>query len=92
MRAGIEGDRRVRDVLIDGEPVDPEKTYTVAGNDYTLLNNGDGQTAFNGAEVLNSQFRLDSQLLIDYITDDLGGVIGEEYADPYGQGRITIIE
>ena len=92
MMAGIEGDRRVRDVLIDGEPVDPEKTYTVAGNDYTLLNNGDGQTAFNGAEVLNSQFRLDSQLLIDYITDDLGGVIGEEYADPYGQGRITIIE
>ena len=24
------------------------------------------------------------------ITGSLGGVIGEEYADPYGQGRIVI--
>ena len=32
-------------VLIDGAPVDPEKTYTVAVNDF-LLNGGDGYTAF----------------------------------------------
>ena len=25
-------------------------------------------------------------MLTDYITDTLGGVIGAEYADPYGQG------
>ena len=34
---------------------------------------------------------LDNQVLITYITESLGGVIGEEYAEPYGQGRITIV-
>ena len=92
LMSGIEGERRVRNVMAGGEPIDPEKTYTVAGNEFNLLNNGDGLTAFDGAEVINDQFKLDSQLLADYIVDDLGGVIGEEYADPYGQGRITIIE
>ena len=32
-------------VLINGAPVDPERTYTVAVNDF-LLNGGDGYTAF----------------------------------------------
>jgi hypothetical protein len=36
--------------------------------------------------------KLDNQVLIDYITETLGGVVGEEYADPYGQGRIVIVE
>ena len=35
---------------------------------------------------------VDNQFLIDYIVDKLGGSIGEEYGDPYGQCRITIIE
>ena len=90
MMAGIEGERRVSHVTVNGQPIDPAGTYTVASTDYYILDNGDGFTAFQGAEVLQSQFKLDSQLLIDYIVDDLGGVIGEEYADPYGQGRIVI--
>ena len=36
--------------------------------------------------------RLDSEVLIDYIKDTLGGEVGTEYTDPYGQGRITIIQ
>ena len=90
MMTGIEGERRVRSVMVNGQPIDPAKFYTVASTDYYLLDNGDGFTAFSGAEVLQSQFKLDSQMLIDYIVDDLGGVIGEEYADPFGQGRIVI--
>ena len=35
---------------------------------------------------------LDNQVLMDYIIDDLGGVIGEQYEDPYGEGRIVIVE
>ncbi len=35
---------------------------------------------------------LDNQLLIQYITENLGGRIGSEYADPYGSGRIQILE
>ena len=92
MMTGIEGERRVRNVMIDGMPIDPEKTYTIAGTDYTLIDNGDGYTAFDGAAVVVENAGLDSQVMIDYITDSLGGVIGTEYEDPYGQGRITIIE
>ena len=33
----------------------------------------------------------DSEVLIQYIRDYLGGVVGQEYADLYGQGRITIL-
>ena len=92
MMTSIEGERRVRNVMVNGQPLDPEKAYTIASTDYYILDSGDGFTAFQGAEVLQNQFKLDSQLLIDYIVDDLGGVIGTEYADPYGQGRIVIID
>lgn len=87
-----EGERRVRNVLVGGEPIDPEKTYTLACHDYMLLEQGDGSTMFAGAPVLPDRVKLDNQLLIDYIFDTLGGAVGEEYADPYGQGRIVIVE
>ncbi len=35
--------------------------------------------------------KLDNQVLIDYITETLGGVNGEEYANPYGRGRIVSV-
>ena len=92
MFAGIEGERRVRNVMVGEEPLDPDAVYTLAGTDYWLLDNGDGFTMFNGAPVLQDRVKLDNQVLIDYITESLGGVIGEEYEDPYGQGRIVIVE
>ena len=36
--------------------------------------------------------KTDLQVTIDYIQNQLGGVIGSTYANPYGQGRITIME
>ena len=92
MMTGIEGERRVKNVTVGDEPLGPEKTYTLAGPNYTLMENGDGFTAFDGATVLMESAGLDTQLMIDYITNTLGGVIGSEYADPYGQGRIVITE
>ncbi len=92
MFAGIEGERRVRNVLVGEEPLDPEAVYTLAGVDYWLLENGDGYTMFDGAPLLQDRVKLDNQVLIDYITGTLGGVIGEDYEDPYGQGRIVIVE
>ena len=42
---------------------------------------------------MTDSFRLDYQLMIDYITQTLGGVIdGADYADPYGKGCIVISE
>lgn len=92
MCSGIEGKRRVKNVKVGEEPLDAKKTYTLAGFDYTLLLNGDGITAFNDAKVINEDVKLDNQALIDYINDDLGGNIGSDYADPYGQGRIVITD
>ena len=84
-------ERRVRNVMIGGEPLDPAKTYTLAGTDYMLTNNGDGYTMFDGCKVLQESVKLDNQVLIDYITQTLGGVVGEAYANPYGQGRIVSV-
>ena len=91
MFAGVSGERRVRNVTVNGEAIDLQKTYTVAGTDYLLLDHGDGQTAFDGAKLLQDCVKLDNQVLIDYIAEALGGAIGAQYADPYGDGRITII-
>ena len=33
---------------------------------------------------------IDNQALINYITDNLNGVISDDYSNPYGQGRINI--
>ena len=92
MCAGFEGERRVKNVKIGDEPLDPNKTYTLASHDYMLLNNGDGFTAFEGATLLQDRVKLDNQVLIDYITESLGGVIGPEYEELTGEGRIVIID
>ena len=47
---------------------------------------------FDGCELLQDRVKLDNQALIDYLTDTLGGVVGEEYSDIYGQRRIIINE
>ena len=87
----VTGERRVKDVLVNGEPIDPEGTYTLASHNYMLKSGGDGMVMFQGDKLLQDEVMLDNQVLITYITENLGGVIGEEYAEPYGQGRITII-
>ena len=92
MFTGITGDYRVQNVMVGGEPLDLEKTYTLASVDYILLNHGDGYTMFDGCNVLQESVKLDNQVLTDYVVDTLGGIIGEEYAEPYGQGRIVITE
>ena len=92
MFTGVDGEYRVKNVMVGGEPLDLEKTYTLASHDYMLLNHGDGYTMFDGCNVLQESVKLDNQVLIDYVTGTLGGIIGEEYADPYGEGRIVAVE
>jgi len=84
--------RRVSNVLVNGEPIDPAKTYTLASHDYLIKNAGDGYTMFQDNVLLQDAIMLDNQVLINYITDYLGGVIGQDYAEPYGQGRIVAAE
>ena len=92
MCTGITGERRVKNVTVGGEPLDPQKTYTVAGHEYLLLHHGDGHTAFDDAQMLKERLKQDNQAIIDYITETLGGEVGTDYADLTGQGRIVIVE
>ena len=91
MFAGVTGERRVQNVKIGGEDIDPEKTYTLASHNYMLKNGGDGYSMFAGCKVLQDEVMLDNQVLINYITGTLGGVVGESYAEPYGEGRIVAV-
>ena len=93
----VAGERRVTDVEVlqeDGTyaPLDPEKTYTLACHNYLLKDKGDGYTMFADNNFLTEDVMLDNQVLINYIVEKLGGTVGAEYGDPYGEGRITIID
>ncbi len=85
----VDGDRRVQNVMVGDQPIDPAKTYTLACHDYLIKNAGDGYTMFQDNTLLQDAIMLDNQVLINYITDYLGGVIGADYANPYGQERIV---
>ena len=92
MFAGVEGEYRVKNVMVGDEPLDLEKTYTLASHNYMLKNGGDGFSMFGGCKVLQDEVMLDNQVLINYITGVLDGVVGEAYANPYGEGRIVAVE
>lgn len=87
----VDGEYRVKNVMVGGEPLDLDKTYTLASHNYMLKAGGDGYTMFSGCNILRDEVMIDNQVLITYITDTLGGSVGAEYSEPYGQGRITII-
>lgn len=85
-------ERRVCNVKVNGQDLDPSKTYTVCGSDYILLNNGSGYTMFKDAAVLaNKELPTDTDMLISYFTDILNGrITAEQYGNIAGEGRILI--
>ncbi|MBP5261908.1 MAG: bifunctional metallophosphatase/5'-nucleotidase [Clostridiales bacterium] len=88
--SGVSGARRVSDVRVGDQPIDPDRTYTLASIDFILVDNGFGQTAFNDYVPVENSFGVDNNVLTDYILEDLGGTVGDSYADPAGQGRIIV--
>ncbi len=88
---GVTGDRRVKNVKVNGTDIDPDVLYTVASHDYLLKSGGDGMTMFQDCEILQSEVMLDNQALINYVKDELNGTIGSEYGKKDGQGRIKIL-
>ena len=89
----LEGEHRVTDVKVNGEPLDVNKTYTLGGHNYMLINGGDGYTVFKGSKILAQEVAIDNEVLIKYITGTLNGVVGADsiYANPTGAGRIKIV-
>ncbi len=88
----IDAKRRINNVMVGGEPIDPEKIYTVASHNYLLKNCGGGFTMLQNCKIVKDETVLDYEALITYVTDYLGGVISEDsgYSDCYGQKRIRL--
>ncbi len=89
MFVSVDGERRVKDIKVGNEAIDPAKTYTLASHNYMLKNGGDGINMFMDNRVLQDEVMIDNQVLITYITDYLSGKVGAEYGAP--QGRIAYI-
>jgi 5'-nucleotidase len=89
---------RVHNVLVNGVPLNPDSTYTVATNDFMAVG-GDGFTMFSDASAskIGNYSSLD-EALITYVTDSthtwgLHGVISAKgiYGNPDGEGRILFV-
>lgn len=86
----VNGPYRVTDIMVGGQPIDLNKTYTVASHNYMLKSAGDGMTMFENSNVIRDEVMTDVDLLSSYIRTNLGGNVGSDYANPAGQGRIVI--
>ena len=81
--------QRVTIESVGGKPFDPNAVYTIATNDF-MAAGGDTYYAFKTASANYDLGLPMDEVLMDYITDELGGVItAEQYGAP--TGRITIL-
>lgn len=88
----VEGERRVKGVEVlngDGSysPLNIGATYTVAASSYVLLNMGDG-ICFPHATLLREDVCSEVEVLERFLTENLHGVVGENYR--FADGRIVI--
>ncbi len=79
---------RVTIASVGGKAFDPAATYTIATNDF-MASGGDTYYAFAAASVNYDLGVPMDEVVMNYITNELGGVIS---ADKYGKsaGRITV--
>lgn len=90
----VSGARRVKNVEVlnretgEYEPLDPAATYTFASHNYLIKECGNGQNMFVDNVFIIDEGMLDYEVVIQYLTDTLGGVVPAEYFAP--EGRITI--
>ncbi len=85
--------RRVKDVMVlDGNgnytELVPGNVYTVASHNYLIKEGGDGLNMFMGNELIIDEGMMDYEILMKYLTDELDGTVGNEYASP--KGRIEV--
>ena len=79
--------QRVTIESINGEPFNPEATYAVVTNNF-CASGGDTYNVFaRNSSTFDTGIPMD-EAVVDYVANELGGVIGSQYAEP--QGRLTI--
>ena len=85
--AGVSGQYRVYNIKVlnreNGayEPLDLGKTYTIAATNYYLLEYGSGLKMLENSKILQNDGLLDVEALESYITNELGGTVGQDYAE-----------
>ena len=84
----ITGKRKVTNVKINGEEIDPNKNYTISMSDF-IGNGGDGYTMMAKYEVFKEGLLTDTDAIAYYIKNDLKGIIPAEYKN--FQGRINLV-
>lgn len=93
MFVAVHGDRRVKDIMVlnesgEYEPLDLDKTYTVASYDYILKEGGNSYPGFMDNNYLIDGGISDYQVLTQYITENLNGNLGSGYGEL--QDRIVV--
>jgi 2',3'-cyclic-nucleotide 2'-phosphodiesterase (5'-nucleotidase family) len=96
---GVSGQYRVYDMKVFNretgkyEPVDLTKTYTIAATNYYLLEYGSGMKMLENSVIVQNDGLLDVEVLERYIMEELGGAVGQKYAEAiknitYTEGEI----
>ena len=88
--AGVNGERRVKDIMINGKPIDLSGKYTIGGSTYVLKDGGNGLVMFKQSKLLKDGIMTDVDAIMEYVQNHLNAKIKEGYENPYGAGRITI--
>jgi len=89
----VQGERRVKNVMVINEagqyePIDPNRTYTLASHNYLLQEGGSGCPMFMDNVFLMEEGMADYQVLITYMQEGLNGKIDARYTQT--EGRIEI--
>ena len=82
----VNGERRVFNVKLNGEAINPENTYDVTLLEFTA-SGGDGYSMIGNVEVDREALYTDTDAVTDYIKENLEGKIPDKYKDV--QGRIN---
>ncbi|MBR4718932.1 MAG: bifunctional metallophosphatase/5'-nucleotidase [Lachnospiraceae bacterium] len=91
MFEGFDSDeRRVKNIMINGEPLDPDRKYQVASIGFILFNKGNGYTMFNGEKIELDRYIEDITALKEYLAS-MDGRMSEDYKDQKGQDRMHFI-
>jgi 2',3'-cyclic-nucleotide 2'-phosphodiesterase (5'-nucleotidase family) len=96
---GVSGQYRVYDMKVFNretgkyEPIDLTKTYTIAATNYYLLEYGSGMKMLENSVIVQNDGLLDVEVLERYIMEELGGAVGQKYAEAiknitYTEGEI----
>ena len=93
----VDGEYRVKNVTVGGEPLDLDKVYTVSINRYYSQEYGDGMTMFRDAEMVkdydeNGEPYYDHDVFTAYLENYEDNIVPDDYSNPGGQGRLTIVE